>query len=325
MFIYNKNMSESEEKYILDNLEKYLINENNINITKKYIKSVLSIIKDELKINKIKYSISNINLYVEAMTHKSYLKTFAKNERNVKFLVQTVKNRNIQPIEFKNDIIGLKDTCYERLEYLGDSVIRLIVAEYLYKRYPDQCEGFLTKLKTKIENNESLAKLSKSIGLHDYMIIAKYVDLNNARSNEDIGILCDVFESFIGALFLDSGCDLNVCRLFIIKLIETKIDIASLLFNEDNYKDILLRYFHKMKWQDPIYETLDIIEIGDNKKKSFIMCIKDNNNKIVGKGSGSSKKKGEQLAAKHALERYGELLSEYSDESEMEFDSDIDL
>ncbi len=318
-------MTDSEDRHIIDNSEKYILNDANIHITEKYIKSVLHIIKEDMKQHKIKYSVANIDLYIEAMTHKSYLKTFINNDRNVKFLVQNVKNRNIQPIHKKNNVIGLKDRCYERLEYLGDSVIRLIVAEYLYNRYPEQDEGFLTKLKTKIENNESLAKLSRILGLNEYMIVSKHVDLNGARTEEDIGVLGDVFEAFVGALFLDSGCDLNLCKLFIIKLIETHIDIASLLFNEDNYKDMLLKYFHRMKWQDPVYDTLDTKEIGDNKKKSFVMCIKDNNNKIVGKGEGPSKKKGEQLAARQALERYGELIENCSDESEIEIDSDTDI
>lgn len=304
---------EQDDTLIINNINKYIINEKNVLISKKYIENML-------KSFGIKYKINNIELFIEAMTHKSYLNSFMNNERNIKYLIQNIKLRNIKPNNGEN-ILKLKDRCYERLEFLGDSVIRLVVAEYLYTRYPMQDEGFLTRLKTKIENGESLSRLSKILGFDKYIIISKHVDLNGARNEDDIGILGDVFEAFIGALYLDSKCLLDICKPFIIKLIEEKMDIAEMLFYETNYKDMLLKYFHKMKWQDPIYDTLNIKETGDTKKKIFTMCIKDNTDTIIGKGDGNSKKKGEQLAAKRALETYGELDNS-SDESEIEIDSD---
>jgi dsRNA-specific ribonuclease len=143
------------------------------------------------------------------------------------------------------------------------------------------------------------------------------VELNGGRTETDVGILGDIFESFIGALYLDSNCNLELCKIFVTHLIETKIDIAKLLHNETNYKDMLLKYFHKMKWTDPLYET-KITQ--DNKKRSFVMCVKDNNGKIIGTGEGNSKKKGEQIAAHKALELFGEL-NEDSEQSEIEIEA----
>lgn len=302
-----------EDKSITENLDKYLLNKHNVLITK-------SIIEKMLKKRHVEYKVNDINIFIEAMTHKSYIKSFINNERNVKYLVQNIKTKNIT-IDMSCKIVKLQEKCYERLEFLGDSIIRLIVAEYLYTRYPDQDEGFLTKLKTKIENGESLSNFSKIIGLDKYMIISKHIELNGARNESEIGILGDVFEAFIGALYLDSKCDLALCKSFIVDILEDKIDIAEILFHETNFKDMLLKYFHKMKWQDPVYETTEIKEIDKSKKKIFVMSILDNNNKVVGRGEGNSKKKGEQYAAKQALDKYGELDS-VSDESEIEVDSD---
>ncbi len=305
----------NDESQIQQNLELYLYNENNIQITKHAIEKIL------LNYN---YEVKDINLFIEAMTHKSYMKQKYLTERHIKFIIQNIKNKNIEKTQIKSikNMVKLQDKCYERLEFLGDSIIRLVVTEYLYQRYPTQDEGFLTKLKIKIENDKSLAFLSKTIGLDKYMIIAKYLELNNARIQDDIGILGDVFESFIGALYLDSGSNLSICKPFIINLIETEIDIASLLYNETNYKDMLVKYYHKMRWQDPVYKTQQILEIDLNKKKIFQMIILDNQNKIVGNGEATSKKKGEQIAAKRALQQYGELKCE-SETSEIEINHDI--
>jgi len=309
---------------IIDNIEQYLYNENNILITKDFIQNTMNLVKKEIKQNfDLTYKLNNINLFIEAMTHKSYAKPFIRNEKIIKITLQNIKNREISPQKLKKGWVDLKDTCYERLEFLGDSVIRLTVAEYLYNRYPDKDEGFMTRLKTKIENGESLAYLSRCLGFDKYAIIAKHIELNGGRAKDDIGILGDVFESFIGALYLDTDCNLNICKVFIIKLIETEIDIASLLFHENNYKEMLVRYYHKMRWEDPKYETLVIKEIGDNKKKLFIMGVKDNNNIVVGKGEGAAKKKGEQIAAREALLMYGELDTD-SDCSEREVESDFE-
>ncbi len=234
---------EYDDNEIVTNNKLYLFNETNNLITKQFIEELLKSIKAEMKKQKIKYCVNDIDLFVEAMTHKSYLTNFIEDEKNSKFLIQNVKTRRMIHVQETNCKVLLKTKCYERLEFLGDSVIRLIVAEYLYNRYSDKDEGFMTRLKTKIENGESLANLCKIIDLNQYMIISKHVELNGGRTEPDVGILGDIFESFIGALYLDSNCNLELCKIFVTHLIETKIDIAKLLHNETNYKDMLLKYF----------------------------------------------------------------------------------
>ena len=218
---------------------------------------------------------------------------------------------------------------YERLEFLGDSIIHCILAEYLFTRYTDEQEGFMTRLRTKIENGETLSKLASILGLHEYAIIARSIEQIGGR-DKNINIFEDCFEAFIGALYLES--DFEICKKFLISLIQKEVDISQLLYKESNFKDLLLQYYHKMKWEDPEYGLEATIGPDENGKKIFKMYVKGytrennsdindindtNNNEIVwtkiGRGSGSTKKKGEQEAAKQSL-LYYEVINENSDD-----------
>ena len=238
-----------------DDLLLYVLNENNKPITKDVIHNIL-------KRYNVNYNIKNINLFQIALIHESYLKRDFKNDKSIRLYmtkdkiaestgqIQSTLNKDIEPIP-KNKIkktMELQTESYERLEFLGDSVIRLILTDYLYERYKDQYEGFLTRLRTKLENGESLSEITKTIGLNEYVIIGRYYETQNART-ENHHILEDLMESFMGALYKDSGLD--VCREFFINLIEKEIDIAQLLYVETNYKDTLLQYHHRMNWTDP--------------------------------------------------------------------------
>lgn len=292
----------SDDFYYTDEniIEAHILNKQNIYITNKYINSILS------KYN-TPYKIKNLDMFRRAMTHTSYLKIDLKNEKNAKKKYTFIKEKEIDPIDNKKDAIPLQSNSYERLEFLGDSVIRTILAEYLYKRYENEDEGFMTRLRTKIEKGESLAKLSLIVGLDKYILISKLIESKGGR-NKNVSILEDVFEAFIGALFNETNFEL--CKTFFINLIEEEIDMAELLNNDDNYKDMLLQYYHKMKWNAPTYSMLS--QNGTDNKKEFVMCVKDNTGNIIGIGSGSSKKKGQQVAAHQALIKLC-ILNEDSD------------
>ena len=177
-------------------------------------------------------------------------------------------------------------------------------------------EGFMTRLRTKIENSDTLASLCRAINLNKYVLISRYIEINEGR-DKNKSILEDSFESFMGALFLDGGFD--VCDKFMVNLMEKEVDFAELLFIETNFKDHLLQYFHKKRWEDPKYDALDIS--GPDHKKQFTMyvkCRKDplDPGEIVGWGVSTSKKQGEQNAAKQALIKFGEIKE--NDESDTE-------
>jgi dsRNA-specific ribonuclease len=299
----------------MDNIELQILNSKNKYITIEYIENTLK------KYN-INYKVKNLSYFQMALIHSSYLKksiNIIKNRQKYNLNEVYTEEISCETTIIDANVIPLQTTSYERMEFLGDSVIHLILAEYLYTRYPDQCEGFMTRLRTKIENGDSLAYLSKVLNLHEYVLISSILETSNYRE-KNIKILEDVFESFIAALYLDSG--LEITKKFIISLIEKEIDMAQLLYNETNYKDSLMQYYHKMRWTEPIYSLVELT--GPEHKKNFKMCVKHYKLGIIGTGTGSCKKKGEQIAAKNALIYHGEIndIDSESDEEIVISDSE---
>lgn len=300
-------------------LELYILNENNKPITKNFIEGIF-------KRYGINHKVKKLENFQKAMYHTSYLIRDFKNDR----LAKLVREKDITPIleSDKCKAMPLCNTSYERLEFLGDSVIHLVLANYLYERYPDEQEGFMTRLRTKIESGNTLANLSKVIGLHEYIVLARNIEQIGGRE-KNLHILEDCFEAFIGCCYLDGGYLL--CQKLIIKLIEENIDISTLIHIENNYKDTLLQWYHKWKWPDPEYGTHGSIE-KDN-KKIFIMYVKGyffNSNKerewiILGEGYGTSKKKGEQEAAKNALIKLNIIKENMIDDNNEEFINENDF
>ena len=178
---------------------------------------------------------------------------------------------------------------YERLEYLGDAVLGAITAEFLYKKYPDKKEGFLTKMRSKIVNGENLAQMAYQLGL-DKLLINK---LNNEQATRHI--LGDAFEAFIGAIYLDRGY--RATRRFVIrKVIRTWIDLENLEKCETNYKSLLIEWAQKSR-KDVTFYT-DVEPYDPTRFISFV-SIGDT---LFGSGTGISKKEAEQSAAYETLQ-----------------------
>jgi ribonuclease III len=270
-------------------------NPNNVLISDIDIKNLL--LKYGIKIDKV----NHIEYFHKAFTHKSYLK---KDIIPKEVLIRAKEELGNPP-----NLLELRDESYERLEYLGDRVIKLIVSKYLFLRYPNEDEGFMTRLQTKIEDKTNLTVMSKEIGLDKWFIIARQIELTHGRNLDKIHE--DVFEAFIGALFLSNGYE--PCLLLLINLLETMIDYSDKLYCDSNYKDKLLRLYHSNSWKYPKYEV--IYYEGPPHKRMYLMgVIKndiDNNtnieDKYVGFGLANSKKAGEQKAAKMALITFGVL------------------
>jgi ribonuclease III len=249
----------------------------------------------------ITVNVNNINIYIQGLTHKSYTRA----EIDPELIL-------IKP----DNCIDLFDKSNERLEFLGDSVIKLIVAEYLFRRYPDQNEGFMTKLKTKIENKDSLAKFAKRLGLDQYIIISKQIEENFGRNSNKL--LEDCFESFIAALYIDIGFD--ICKKFLLIILETEIDYADLLYKDTNFKDQLLKFYHSNKWSHPKYKELNTE--GPIHKKIFTIGVEDQNGDIIKDciSKHNSKKTAEQLCAMKILRKFNKIsddqlvFSDYSTE-----------
>lgn len=289
-FIINKDTGSEEVILIPYNKENILVNEDNI-------QTILE--TNNVKLEKI----NKIECFRTAFTHKSYVK---KDIFPDEVLRDAKKELGNLP-----NLLELRDESYERLEYLGDRVLKLICSFYLFYRYPEQDEGFMTRLQTKIEDKTNLAAMSKKIGLSKYFIISQQIESLNGRTLEKLHE--DMFESFLGALFLSNGFE--PCCLLIVNLLETLIDYSDKLYRDNNYKDILLRYYHKQKFIHPKYHLIH--QDGPPHKRTYIMGVEkgssdpltdiDNKDRCVGFGTGLSKKEGEQNAAKMALITYGYL------------------
>jgi ribonuclease-3 len=153
----------------------------------------------------------------------------------------------------------------------------------------------MTRLKTKIENRQTLANFARILDINKYIIISKQIEDNNGRNTDKL--LEDCFEAFVGALYLDVGFE--ICRKFIYIILETEIGYSEILYKDTNYKDQLLRFYHQNKWSYPEYVLLNTEII--NNKKYFIMGVYNNNKEIIAEGKSLTKQKAEQLASMTAL------------------------
>lgn len=186
---------------------------------------------------------------------------------------------------------------YERLEFLGDAVLEMLISTFLYQRHSDKMEGFLTAARSAIVRTESLSEICKENSFHKFILMSKGEELSGGRNN--LSILEDVIESLIGAIYLDGG--IQAAQSFFDRFIapKAKIDIS-----EDKLKDpkSLLQEFVQAKGlASPLYQTIQ--EIGPDHSKTFEVEVKVDN-KPIAKGSGKNKQEAEQAAAKLALTQF---------------------
>jgi len=242
------------------------------------------------------FTIGNIDIYRTSMVHKSYC-----TRKNENFVEGNVK--------CPPSCLPLQEESNERLEFLGDAVLNLIIGNYLYDRYCDSDEGFLTRIRTKLVNGTMLAELNQHASLPRFSIISKQIEENNGRLNKKI--LEDCFEGFLGAIFLDAQSQgknaLDVASQWVIGLIEDNLDFTELIKQNNNYKDAFLKYFqHNF---NVLPKFIELSTDATNNGKIFRVVIKDNNNTIIGTGTGATKKSSENDAAKNAMLYFGVNLA----------------
>lgn len=223
--------------------------------------------------NTIKYHFIDKTLLTTALTHSSYAN--------------------------ENRMNGKACQCNERLEFLGDSVLSLVVSEYIYDKFGKRPEGELTKIRSQVVCTRSLSKLAKKISLGDYLYLGKG-ESANGRSKPTI--LENAFEALIAAIYLDSNNSKSKVAEFLLPLISEEIDVASIDHMAYDYKTSL-QQFVQASGKDKIQYVL-VNEYGPDHQKTFEIEVRLNSN-VVGKGSGKTKREAEQLAAKEALDLFG--------------------
>jgi ribonuclease-3 len=224
--------------------------------------------------------IKNVSYYQRALVHKSIYKAVKRYEYD-----------DIQEYLLQHN---------ERLEFLGDSVLSLIIANFLYHKYPDRDEGFLTRIKTKLVNGTQLAKLAKKIDLGKHILMSNHVE--NIKGRDSQKILEDAFEALLAAIFNDLGFD--AVNSFVLNIINT-LDFEEILV-EDNYKDLLLRYAQHDKIKPTTPEYILINQEGPPHNRSFTVAVTINGVKHC-EGMGKSKKQAEQVAAFLTLQKFKEI------------------
>lgn len=230
-------------------------------------------------------SCKNLDIYRKAFVHKSYC-----TRKNENFLTGNVK--------CPDDCLPLQEESNERFEFLGDAILNMTIADYLFKRYPNENEGFLTRMRTKLVNGKMLANLSCLLGLQKYIILSKQIEEGDGRTNSNI--LEDAFESLIAAIYFDLG--LKNAQEWIVNVIEYNLDFSELVRLNNNYKDIMLKYFQQNQGYIPRFYEVEVN--NDGKTKHFKLCLKDNKNSIISFGEGKTKKEAENDAAKKVIQQY---------------------
>lgn len=183
----------------------------------------------------------------------------------------------------------------QRLEFLGDAVLDLVISEYLYRLFPESSEGELSSNRAKIVNRKSLAGFAKSMGLAEQLVIGESADHAKIKTSESA--LADVFESLTGAIYLDKGLD--AARTFIMKQVIGHVDFKMIVASEHNYKSRLIEYTQSHRLPPPVYSV--IAAEGAEHEKIFtveVSCA----GRVYGKGTAQRKKDAEQYAAREAME-----------------------
>ena len=182
----------------------------------------------------------------------------------------------------------------ERLEFLGDSILGFVVADYLYGKYKSRMEGDLTRIRADLVCEGSLAKAARSVNLGDYLLLGRGEENNGGRNRDSI--LADATESVLAAAYLDSGFD--AAKGIIQRLI--LVDVPAEKLRNVDYKTAFQELVQRKKNQSIHYVLVD--ESGPDHDKRFEMEVVLNG-AIVGRGTGSSKKRAEQDAARKAIDK----------------------
>ena len=235
---------------------------------------------DILKKYGVPDKVHNINLYKRAFVHKSYCKRpKLENEENGVIIANK-----------PNDCMKLKTKSNERLEFLGDGVLECITKYYLYRRFPKENEGFMTEKKIALVKNESIGKMAYEMGLNKWYIMSANAEEKKTRTNlKKLGCL---FESFLGALFLDfnkisindeqnwfnnvfvTGPGFQIAQIFVEGIFEQHVDWMKLIQSDDNYKNILQVMLQKAFQVTPIYREINDWDEETGYHMGVYLCLR---------------------------------------------------
>tara|TARA_Y100001958_G_scaffold159738_1_gene162914 strand:- start:11250 stop:12254 length:1005 start_codon:yes stop_codon:yes gene_type:complete len=242
-------------------------NQQNKEITLNEVQSILSTYGISAKVD-------NIELYKRAFVHRSYTKRPALENAESNIIIAP-RPENCLPLKTKSN---------ERLEFIGDGVLELITKYYLYRRFPKADEGFMTEKKIALVKNEHIGRVAYEMGLHKWLLLSQHAEEKQTRTNlKKLGCL---FESFLGALFLDfnkisvkdehgwfqnifvTGPGFQMAQIFVENIFEKHVDWMKLIETDDNFKNIL-----QVKIQKEFKVTPDYVEIEHDIDTGYTMGV----------------------------------------------------
>lgn len=246
----------------MDNLNNRLMTKNDVENILNYFENIGN--------NGERLSINNLEHYQCAFVHESYYQSIQHN----------VNTNNTNDKTF----FYIPKESSERLEYLGDHILKAVMGRYLFERFGNEREGFLTKLKIKIEKCSMLHKIGVALGFKKFLLLSLQVEnqtiLDLDRGRNTPSYYEDAFEAFIGSILIDFGeLGYLYADRFVRSIIENIIDFAELISKNDNFKDSLQRYFQSLKWQTPIYSSLN--EEGPLYRKVFTRMLTITNSQFI--------------------------------------------
>lgn len=221
---------------------------------------------------RLNYKFKNIKLLKNALTHSSYA----------------------------NEVRG-GVTSNERLEFLGDSVLSIIVSEHIYKRFPDMPEGELTRLRASLVCEKALCGFSRELELGKHLLLGKGEDKGGGRERDSI--LADAFEAVLAAIYLDGG--MEAARRHVMNFVLRELAHPGEDDTFKDYKTVLQEIIQRNPEETVSYQLIG--ETGPDHDKRFTVEVHLNSN-VIGKGVGRNKKQAEQMAAKQALDLMGERI-----------------
>lgn len=219
------------------------------------------------------YRIRNGDFFAQALLHRSFLQRL--------------------PLETRSN---------ERLEFLGDSILNLVVADYLYHRFPQAEEGELTKIRSRLVNRKALAAYAHAIHLSDFILMSPSAAQSIGKGYD--AITADTFEAIIAAIYLDGG--IQAAREFVERQVFAALKKGAVVTADENYKSMLLEYAQSQGIGAPRYHIVK--EEGPDHDRTFTVDVMLSNVR-QGRGTGKNKKEAEQAAASEALVKLVRRLS----------------
>jgi ribonuclease-3 len=297
-----KKTTQTKQSVITNELEFNPYNSQNRLISKNEVQHILQLCD-------VDYEIQNLQLFQTAFIDKSYSHEYINSH--------LVKHKNLTLAENKEGALPIQKDSYERLEFLGDSIIELASVSYIFQRFTGQNEKLMHRVKTNIVDRYALSKFAKVLGMNRYLVLSKQAE--DKRKRADVKKLCDIFEAFMGALYQDvnnrsekyrdikfegmSNIGFQICEVFYINIVEAEMDFEDIIANDSNHKSKLIQYYQHNFQITPTFKVLRKEVDGDDDDCIITMSVFDNKGEVLVTADGETEKQAEQNAARVALEK----------------------